>query len=140
MHAPNGWEIVSDVFWMLAAHLPHETRSRFDTATARWIRGERLSARRYLSHFAVDALLKLVAGMARASEASVRDPLDPRRRIERDMPEFAASLDRIVVADVPAASISLLHLAEQQLLSLWPSYPVEETTRVRDLLTRTAAG
>jgi hypothetical protein len=104
------------------------------TAVARWHRGERLSARRYLAGFAVDALLGLVLEYSPAAVAPARDPADPRRRIERQQPRVAAAVDSLVCRPVPEAVGALLDLAEETLAPRWPEYPKQRVAAVRALL------
>src|SRR5262245_18514497 len=109
------------------------------TAVARWHRGERLSARRYLSQFATDALLWLALEHAPAAVASDRDPVDPRRRIERQRPELAAAVDALVCRSVPEGAAGLLELAEATLVPHWAEYPKGRAAAGRAMLSGAAA-
>jgi hypothetical protein len=108
------------------------------TAAARSRRGEQLSARRYVSHFAVDALLRLALGLTKRADAPGVDPLDPRRRIERIFPELASALSSVEQRTVPEAAIALLDIADNFLTRTWPEYPKTDAEAVRRLLTAAA--
>lgn len=109
------------------------------TAVARWHRGERLSARRYLSHYAADALLGLALELSPAPAARERDPADPRRRVERQQPGLAAAVDALVCRPVPEAAVRFLELAEATLAPRWAEYPRSRAAAVREMLSGTAA-
>lgn len=115
------------------------------TAVARWQRGERLSARRYLAQFAADALLGLALEHSGHSEhspataARERDPVDPRRRIERQQPQLAAAVDALLCRPVPEGAAGLLGLAEATLLPRWADYPRSRAAAVRAMLADAAA-
>lgn len=101
------------------------------TAVARWQRGERLSARRYLDQFALNSLLEL----AQVNVAiSGRDPADPRRHIERQQPRLAEAVEALACRLVPEGAIGMLDLAEQILAESWPEYPKSRVAGVRVLL------
>jgi len=112
------------------------------TAVARWQRGERLSARRYLGQFAADALLTLALENSKHSErplgfdAADRDPVDPRRRIERQLPQLAADVDALLCGPVPEGAIGMLKLAESTLLPRWAEYPTSQAAAVRAMLAK----
>jgi len=118
---------------------------------ARWQRGERLSARRYLAQFAADALLGLAlehsehsppsehSGHSPAAAARERDPVDPRRRIERQQPQLAAAVDALLCRPVPEGAVGLLALAEATLLPRWAEYPRSRAAAVRAMLAGAAA-
>lgn len=110
------------------------------TAVARWHRGERLSARRYLGQFAVDALLGLVLECSPETASPARDPADPRRRVERQQPHVAAAVEALVCRPVPEAAIGLLDLAAETLAPRWPEYPEGRVAAVRELLARSGHG
>jgi len=99
------------------------------TAVARWHRGEQLSARRYLDQFALDSLLALVL-----ADSTDRDPIDPRRHIERRHPRLVQGLESLACRPVPEKAIAMLDLAEQTLMTSWPSYPQSRAAEVRSLL------
>ena len=61
----------------------------------RWRRGERLSAARFIQHYAVDRLIEL-AERREAPQAAPRDLFTPERRVERRLPAFAAHLPQFV--------------------------------------------
>ena len=111
------------------------------TATARWQRGERLSARRYLGQFAADSLLKLALELQGPAAPAVpeRDPVDPRRRIERQHPLLAASVDALLCRPVPEGAAGMLELAEATLRPHWKEYPASRAAAVRSLLSRAGA-
>jgi hypothetical protein len=98
------------------------------TAVARWRRGEQLTARRYLDHFALDSLLALAL-----ADSLDRDP-DPRRHIEHRHPRLAQALESMACRPVPEKAIAMLDLAEQTFGTSWPSYPQSRAAEVRALL------
>lgn len=99
------------------------------TAVARWRRGELLSARRYLDQFALDSLLELYL-----NGSADRDPVDPRRHIERQHPRLARTLESLACRPVPEKAIAMLDLAEQTFVTSWLSYPQSRAAEVRALL------
>jgi hypothetical protein len=99
------------------------------TAVARWHRGEQLSARRYLDQFALDSILALAL-----TDSADRDPVDPRRLIERRHPRLAQALESLACRPVPEKAMAMLDLAEQTLGTNWPSYPKSRAAEVRALL------
>ena len=99
------------------------------TAVARWHRGEQLSARRYLDQFALDSLLALAL-----TDSADRDPVDPRRHIERRHPRLAQALESLACRPVPEKAIAMLDLAEQNLMASRLSYPQSRAAEVRALL------
>jgi hypothetical protein len=99
------------------------------TAVARWNRGELLSARRYLDQFALDSLLALALG-----DSAERDPVDPRRHIERWHPHLCQALESLACRPVPEKAIAMLDLAEQTLVTSRLSYPQSRAAEVRVLL------
>jgi hypothetical protein len=109
------------------------------TAVARWQRGERLSARRYLAQFAVDSLLGLALEYAPATVAGGRDAVDPRRRIERLQPHLAEAVEALAGRPVPEGAVGLLDLAEETLAHRWPQYPASRAAAVRTMLTSALA-
>jgi hypothetical protein len=99
------------------------------TAVARWHRGEQLSARRYLDQFALDSLLALAL-----TDSADRDPVDPRRHIERRHPRLAQALESLACRPVPEKAIAMLDLAEQNFMACRLSYPQSRAAEVRALL------
>ena len=99
------------------------------TAVARWRRGEQLSARRYLDQFALDSLLALAL-----TDSADRDPVDPRRHIERRRPRLAQALESLACRPVPEGAIAMLDFAQQTFGRTWSSYPQSRAAEVRALL------
>ena len=86
-------------------------------ASARWARGERLSARRRLLD-AVGHLLRLLASAVPSEHAASLDDLDPFRRVERVWPELGAALDRAVLLPAPEAAAQVVALVRSALPDL----------------------
>ena len=109
------------------------------TAVARYRRGERLSGQRYVSQFALDALLRLVLELSPAGATGAPDRLDPRRRFEQTDSELAAELEELARHAVPEAAVRLLDIAERTLAPAWPAYPAARAAAIRSWL-RVEAG
>ena len=77
-------------------------------------RGERLSAHKYLTQFAVDALLELLRQHAGLLDNPTADRLDPRRRLEQCAPAVAAEFERALARPLSQVGPALLALAEQR--------------------------
>lgn len=86
-------------------------------ASARWARGERLSAQRRLLD-AVGPLVRLLAGAVPSDGAALLDDLDPHRRVERVWPALGAALDRAVLLPAPEAALHLVALVRSALPDL----------------------
>ncbi len=79
---------------------------------ARWRRGERLSARQFVTRAALAHLVPLLdVGNAEGGGPSI----DPLRRFETRHPAAGAALDAALRLDPPAAAAALLDLAERAL-------------------------
>jgi len=83
------------------------------TGVGRAVRGELLSAYTYIFHYALDALLKLIAHHISPKLPEQADSFDPRRRCERLYPELSATLIRLVALPPIVAARQLLDLAEE---------------------------
>lgn len=94
--------------WLLG-----EALTNLYVGMCRFRRGERLSAARFVQHFAVDRLLELHEQAARPMPAG-RDPFAPERRFEQRHPGLAEELPRFMPGydQTPAAALAILdHLA-----------------------------
>jgi hypothetical protein len=100
------------------------------TATERHLRGEHLSARRYLDDFGVDRLLALVAAHAPRRGEPAGDLLDPRRRLERRHPELASELRELLALPVPAAAARMLRIARREVAPYAPGLAWREADEV----------
>lgn len=84
-------------------HQPHaaewhigEALTNLYVGLARLLRGEQLSAQRFIQHFAVDRVIALVPLIAEAQRDVHADPFAPERRIEQRYPFMAAHLPEFV--------------------------------------------
>jgi hypothetical protein len=102
--------------------------------TGRARRGELLSAGAFVRGHAVEHLLRLLADLVPAQDATALDVLDPWRRFETALPVVAAELDGALAQPVEQAARDLLDVADRHLRAEWPEYPSEDTALVRDLL------
>ncbi len=79
----------------------------------RYRRGEKLSAQRFIQHYAVDRLLELAARVE-DEQAAQRDPFANERRFEQRFPATAALLPRFVPGydHTPQAALEILAFLE----------------------------
>jgi lincosamide nucleotidyltransferase B/F len=100
---------------------------------SRYRRGERLSGHRYISHYALDALLDLIVCYVPPADPLILDNLDPRRRFERAYPAVATEINALLRQEIPEAAVQMIDLAGQ-LLSDKVDYPVAAVNTIRALL------
>ena len=76
----------------------------------RYRRGEKLSAQRFIQHYAVDRLLELAPFFYGESQAAPADAFSPERRVEQRYPELNAWLPRWVAGyeNSPQAALAIL--------------------------------
>lgn len=86
----------------------------------RLLRGERLTAHRYLTGFAVDCLLELLRHHGALGADPTADRLDPRRRLERLAPDIAAEVDHLLTLPLAQLGAAVLTLAERRLQGVAP--------------------
>ncbi len=116
-------EISTDI--AIPAHMPHppspssvewlvgEALTNLYVGLCRYQRGEKLSAQRFIQHYAVDRLLELVA--LTETEAPIpADPFNRERRFEQRYPLAAARLPQFVpgYAHSPQAALAILDFLE----------------------------
>lgn len=99
------------------------------SACERYRRGELLSARQYIDGFAVNELLKLISDYEKRT--TVRDELDPRRRIEQRSPALANDLLSVSGQSIPSAALHLLEIAERDLKPHAATLPWDKVAMVR---------
>lgn len=78
-------------------------------------RGERISAHRHL-HAALDDLLVLLRLTGDVGAASLSDPFDPARRLERTDPDFAAWMDAALSLPLEHAVAEILDLVAARVI------------------------
>jgi hypothetical protein len=100
------------------------------TATERSLRGEHLSARRYLDGFAVDRLLALIAAHSPRHGEPPGDVLDPRRHLERRRPDLAGELNALPTLPVPEGAALLLRIARREVSPYAPGLAWREADDV----------
>lgn len=91
--------------WLLG-----EALTNLYVGMCRFRRGERLSAARFVQHFAVDRLLELHERATRPIPAC-RDPFAPERRLEQRHPDLAPALPLFMPGydHTPAAALAILN-------------------------------
>ena len=90
--------------------------------TGRWARGERQSGRVFVKQHAVGHLLELANRHFPNESASALDNLDPHRRLEVAVPEFAERLAAALAEEVPVAAEGLLGLGQWVVPGLFVAY------------------
>lgn len=105
----------------------------------RYYRGERLSSHRYLSHYALDALLVLIVHYLPPADPLILDNLDPHRRFEQAYPAVAAEIHALLQQELPKAAVQMLDLADRLLSNKMTDYPVAAVHTIRALLLETDA-
>lgn len=103
-------------------------------AAARARRGERLSARSFLTG-AVEQLTRLAAAHVPAERPEAVDDIDPRRRFEVAFPALAAEIDAALADDPEVGARSLLELADRELGSRAAPWTGEALAAIRRYLT-----
>jgi hypothetical protein len=103
------------------------------TAHARWERGERLSAQRYLQ-FSIDVFLDLLAAHEGPGRPPLADGLDARRRLEQREPQLGRELGRVGSLTPVEAGVALLELAQRELRARAPGLPWDKVSVVRKWL------
>jgi hypothetical protein len=95
-------------------------------------RGEFLAAHRYLTGFAIDLFLDLLAARQLIGAQPASDLLDLRRRLEQLEPALAAEIRRIVSLPLSDAGRALLSLAERTLRPHAPEWPWDKVAVVQE--------
>jgi hypothetical protein len=80
-----------DVAWQLG-----EALTNLYVGLARFRRGEKLTAARFVQGYAVDRVLELAALVEEAAPSASRDPFQVERRVEQRLPQVAALLPQFV--------------------------------------------
>lgn len=80
----------------------------------RFHRGERLSAQRFIEHYAVDRVVELAATIAQAGSAHV-DPFNTDRRFEQRYPDIAQELPAFIQGynNSPASARAILNFLDK---------------------------
>ena len=89
----------------------------------RYWRGETLSSHKYLTQYALDALLSLVVKHVPPRGEGILDNLDARRRFELAYPDLSEALNMWPADDAPHLATRLLDVAERALREVLPNYP-----------------
>ncbi len=96
------------------AWLVNEALTNLYIGMGRYCRGEKLSAARFIQHYAVDRILEL-APLLETEQPALRDNFGPERRFEQRYPGVAALLPDFVAgyAHSPEATLAILRFLEQ---------------------------
>jgi hypothetical protein len=97
-------------------------------------RGEFLAAHRYLTGFAIDLFLDLLAARQLIGAQQTSDLLDLRRRLEQLEPALAAEIRRVVSLPLSDAGRELLSLAERTLRPHAPEWPWDKVAVVKECI------
>jgi hypothetical protein len=99
----------SETAWLVG-----EALTNLYVGLGRFRRGEKLSAQRFIQHYAVDHLLKLAVQLESETRASI-DPYALERRCEQRLPAFAAHLPGFVQGyeRSPESAAAILAFLEQ---------------------------
>lgn len=98
-------------------------------------RGEVVSGNGHLRGYAVTALAEVLR-QTLVPEAP-RSPFDPLRRLEQALPELAAEIAVLQLADAPTCALGLLNLAERELADTLPGFPQRAFQVARQALSST---
>ncbi|MGZ0712909.1 hypothetical protein ACWPKO_31660 (plasmid) [Coraliomargarita sp. W4R53] len=86
-------------------------------------RGEVLNGGSFVRQWATQLLVRAIRGRFAAASTSLRDALDPARRFEKDLPEWAAAIAVALEQPVEDAALAVFHLTRQILEPGWSEFP-----------------
>jgi lincosamide nucleotidyltransferase B/F len=94
-------------------YLVGEALTNLFVGLGRFQRGEKLSAQRFIQHYAVDRILELASRIEPEREVS-KDPFANERRFEQRFPEIAKELPRFVQGydRTPESALAILEFLE----------------------------
>ena len=94
----------------------------------RYWRGEKMSSHKYLTQYALDALLSLIVTHIPPQNENIVDSLDARRRFEVAYPDLQEELDMWSLCEAPELATRLLNVAERTLSEVLPGYSHQVVT------------
>jgi hypothetical protein len=106
------------------------------TGAGRAVRGEQVSAHKYLAFFALDFLIGLLVRNKPFARPELVDRLDPWRRFDQLDPALAADMLAAVRLPPIEAALRLLDIAERELRDRLRDYPARAAAVVRTALQR----
>lgn len=86
-------------------------------------RGEVLNGGQFIRQWAVQLLVRAIRGRFAAASTSLRDPIDPLRRFERDFPEWGARIVDAVERPAEEAARALFAVTREILEPGWDEFP-----------------
>lgn len=97
----------------------------------RYRRGETLSSHKYVTQFALEALLFMLVNHVPPREGVVMDNLDERRRFETAYPQIGRKISGILSYPIPDMINGLLDIADDHLSNVVAEYPFDAAKQLR---------